>query len=117
MEKQNEKQKMKKPEPDLMLERTNRDPHGQLFYHPSILSMAITGAIIGGILLGFIAWMVADGAWSVVGLGQMSAGNRGPGAFFGFVVGSGIGGLFGGLLGIHSILRENRRVSEEKSRK
>lgn len=114
MEKQNEKQKMKKPEPDLMLERTNRDPHGQLFYHPSMLSMALTGAIIGGVLLGVIAWMVADGAWSVVGLGQMSAGNRGPGAFFGFVVGSGIGGLFGGLLGIRSTLRENKRVSEEK---
>ncbi|MDT0646444.1 hypothetical protein RM545_07070 [Zunongwangia sp. F260] len=65
--------------------------------------------VVGGVLHKFIAWMVADGVWSVVGLGQMSAGNRGQGAFFGFVEGSGIGGLFGSLLCISSTLRKNAK--------
>lgn len=95
----------KKPAPDLVLETTDRDPHGKLFYHSSILRFAVVGAIVGGAILAFVAWMVADGSWAVVGLGQMSAGNRGPGAFLGFVVGSGIGGLLGSLLGMRKMLR------------
>lgn len=83
------------------------------FYHKSILSLAVIGAIAGGIVMAFVAWMIADGAWSVVGLGQMSAGNRGPGAFFGFVVGSGIGGLAGALLGIHVTLLENKKIKRK----
>jgi hypothetical protein len=59
--------------------------------------------------------MLADGVWSVVGLGQMSAGNRDPGAFFGFVVGSRIGGLFGSLLCICSTLRKNaKKIKTQK---
>ncbi|NJW55052.1 hypothetical protein, partial [Salinimicrobium oceani] len=46
-----------------------------------------------------------DGSWAVVGLGQMSAGNRGPGAFLGFLVGSGIGGLLGAILGMRKMFR------------
>jgi hypothetical protein len=108
MEEEKDK-KMKKPSADFIIERTNRDPHGNLIYDPSMLSLAVVGAIIGGITVGFIAWMVADGAWAVVGLGQMSAGNRGPAAFLGFVIGSGIGGLFGSIMGIYRALRENRK--------
>ncbi|MEG9327242.1 hypothetical protein V6B16_04790 [Salinimicrobium catena] len=95
----------KKPGPDRVLPTIDRDPHGNLFYHPSIFTFAVIGAIVGGLIMAFVAWMVADGAWSVVGLGQMSAGNRGPGAFFGFVVGSGIGGLIGSLLGMRKMFR------------
>jgi hypothetical protein len=58
--------------------------------------------------------MLAVGVWSVVGLGQMSAGKPRSGSFFwlgcrNFVVGSGIGGLFGSRLGIRSTLRKNAK--------
>ncbi|AVR46570.1 hypothetical protein C7S20_15580 [Christiangramia fulva] len=112
----------KKPGPDLVLETTDRDPHGKLFYHPSIFTFAVIGAIVGGLIVAFLAWMVADGSWAVVGLGQMSSGNRGPGAFFGFVVGSGIGGLLGSVMGIRKMLRlspplhkENQQHKKEKN--
>lgn len=108
----------KKPSPDLVLETTNRDPHGNLFYHPSIFTFAVVGAIVGGLIVAFLAWMVADGSWAVVGLGQISSGNRGPGAFFGFVVGSGIGGLLGSVMGIRKMLRlPPQRHKENQHRK
>lgn len=97
--------KSNKMGPDLIVKTTDRDPHGNLFYHPSIFTFAVIGAITGGIIMAFVAWMVADGSWAVVGLGQMSAGNRGPGAFFGFLVGSGIGGLLGAILGMRKMFR------------
>ena len=97
--------KPKKMGPDLVVETIDRDPHGNLFYHPSIFTFAIVGAIIGGIIIAFVAWMIVDGSWAVVGLGQMAAGNRGPGAFFGFLVGSGIGGLIGAILGMRKMFR------------
>ncbi|WP_156879250.1 hypothetical protein [Salinimicrobium xinjiangense] len=103
----------KKPAPDLVLETTDRDPHGNLFYHPSIFTFAVAGAIIGGLIMAFLAWMIADGSWAVVGLGQMSAGNRGPGAFFGFVVGSGVGGLLGAILGMRKMFRLSSRHRDE----
>lgn len=98
-----EHEKNKKPGPDRVIETIDRDPHGNLFYHPSIFSFAVVGAVIGGLILAFGGWMVADGSWAVVGLGQMSSGNRGPGAFLGFVIGSGIGGLTGGVLGMRKM--------------
>jgi len=107
----------KKPAPDLMLETTDRDPHGNLFYHPSILKFALIGAVIGGAIMAFVGWMVANGNWAVVGLGQISAGNNGPAAFFGFVVGSGAGGLFGAICGMRKMFRlssRDKKVSQNQ---
>ena len=118
----NKHSKTKKMGPDLVVETTDRDPHGNVFYHSSIFTFAVIGAITGGIIVAFVAWMVADGSWAVVGLGQMSASNRGPGAFFGFLVGSGIGGLLGAILGMRKMFRlfpphknENQHHQPEKS--
>lgn len=105
MHNETEKKTGNKPGADYVLETTDRDPHGALIYHPSMLRWTVIGAIIGGVILAFVAWMVTDGAWSIVGLGQMASGNRGPGAFLGFVIGSGVGGLLGGIMAIRKVLR------------
>ncbi|MGK7391520.1 MAG: hypothetical protein ACNS60_14290 [Candidatus Cyclobacteriaceae bacterium M2_1C_046] len=85
---------------DLLVPMTDNDPNGNPVYHPMIGKGTLWGGIIGGILIGFVFWMIADGAWAVVGLGQLSSGGRGPAAFVGFCIGSGIGGLIGAVAGI-----------------
>lgn len=108
MEDNDQKKKMKKPEADFVLPETNLDPHGNLFYDPAIPKGATIGAVAGGIILGLVAWMMADGAWAIEGLGQLGAGNRGSGTFLGFVTGSAIGGLFGSLIGIRKMLQKKK---------
>lgn len=94
---------------DLLVPMTNNDPEGNPVYHPMIGKGALWGGIIGGVLIGFVFWMIADGAWAVVGLGQLSSGGRGPAAFMGFCIGSGIGGLIGATMGIFKMLRIQKK--------
>jgi hypothetical protein len=96
---------MKKPDADRLIKKTNKDPEENLFYHPSILHNTIAGAVIGGIILGAIAWMMAKGIIPVEGLGQMAASGLGATAFLGFVAGSAIGGLIGSVYGIFVMLK------------
>ncbi len=97
---------MKKPDADRLIKKTDKDPQENLFYHPSILRNAILGAVIGGIILGALAYMMAKGIIPIEGLGQISASGTGAAAFFGFITGSAIGGLFGSVYGIFAMLKE-----------
>ena len=89
---------------DLLIPMTNIDPDGNPVYHRKIGTGALWGGLIGGLFVGFIFWMIADGAWTVAGLGQMTSGGRGPAAFVGFSIGSGLGGLAGAVTGIFHML-------------
>jgi hypothetical protein len=97
---------MKKPDADRLIKKTNKDPEGSMFYHPSILHNTIAGAVTGGIIIGAIAWMMAKGIIPVEGLGQMAASGIGAAAFLGFVTGSAIGGLIGSVYGIFAMLKK-----------
>ncbi len=98
--------KLKKKGADRPVERTNRDPHGNLFYHSSIHKGAIAGGIIGGIIFAFIAYMLAAGNWAVTGLGQIAASGKDAATLFGFALGSAVGGLIGSIYGIVVMLNK-----------
>lgn len=97
---------MKKPDADRLIKKTNKDPQGNLFYHPSILRNAIFGAVVGGIILSTVVWLMAKGIISVEGLGQIAASGLSAAAFLGFITGSAIGGLFGSVYGVFAMLKE-----------
>lgn len=99
--------KLKKKGADRLIERTNRDPHGNLFYHSVIHKGAIAGGIIGGVIFAFIAYMFASGNWAVTGLGQIAASGNDAAIFFGFVLGSAAGALAGSIYGIVVMLNKN----------
>ena len=105
---QNEKHSdnMKKTGAERLIQRTNRDPHGKLFYHPAIHKGAIAGGIIGGVLLAFVAYMFSSGNWAITGLGQIAASGNEAAVFFGFVLGSAAGGLAGSIYGISVMLNK-----------
>ncbi|ARS38145.1 hypothetical protein [Pontibacter actiniarum] len=94
---------------DLLVPTLNTDPEGGPVYHPAIGKGALWGGLIGGVLVGALAWLVAAGVWPVVGLGQMAGGSYGAAAFMGFVLGSAVGGLIGSFIGINRMFRQYRR--------
>lgn len=97
-------QKNNKPEADLIVPTRDLDPEGKPIYHPAVGRGALWGGILGGILLGLVGWLVGSGIWPVAGLGQISSGSPGSAAFFGFVFGSGFGGLAGSINGLKYML-------------
>ncbi|MEX2336807.1 MAG: hypothetical protein WD555_06015 [Fulvivirga sp.] len=109
---QQHQQKSMMTEGDLLVPFQNKDPEGGPVYHPAIGKGALWGGIIGGILIGALAWLVASGAWPVVGLGQMAAGNYGAAAFMGFLMGSAVGGLTGSFIGINRMLKNHQKQKE-----
>jgi hypothetical protein len=104
MGKQEHKQ-MTKPDADRLISITNFDPNGNRIYHSIIKKGAIYGAVTGGILMGIVGYLLADGTWAIEGLGQMAAGGNDAATFFGFTVGSALGGLTGSLVGMYQMFR------------
>lgn len=100
---------MQKPEANLVVPKTNYDPEGGPVYHPAIGKGAFWGGLVGGILIGTLAWLIASGAWPVVGLGQLASGSYGAAAFLGFLIGSGIGGLIGSFIGMNKMFKDHRK--------
>ncbi len=97
------KNKHEKPDAQLLVPLVDHDPEGRLIYHPAIGRGTIWGGLIGGIIFGLLAWLVAEGAVPICGLGQLGAAGNGPAAFLGFSIGSGIGGLVGAVLGMRQL--------------
>lgn len=97
---------MKKPDADRLIKKTDKDPRENLFYHPSILRNAIVGAVLGAIIFGAIAWLMAKGIIPIEGLGQIAASGIGAASFLGIITGSSIGGLFGSVYGIFVMLKK-----------
>ncbi|SDM55220.1 hypothetical protein SAMN05421823_11597 [Catalinimonas alkaloidigena] len=94
----------KKPmDAQLLVPLLDYDPHQQRIYHPAIGKGAVVGGLLGGLLMALLTWGLAAGWWPVAGLGQLAAGGEGVAAFFGFVVGSSLGGLTGALAGLRKI--------------
>ncbi|WP_299761259.1 hypothetical protein [uncultured Pontibacter sp.] len=104
-------QNSKMTDGDLLVSTLNTDPEGGPIYHPAIGKGAFWGGLVGGVLVGTLAWLVASGVWPVVGLGQMAAGSYGAAAFMGFVLGSAVGGLIGSFMGISHMFRQHRKYS------
>lgn len=96
----------KKREEDLVVGYTNNGPHG-LVYDPIILRLALFGAAIGAITLGFVGYMVAEGRWPIVDLGQFSAVFPGTAMVTAAGVGVAIGGLIGALIGLHHMIKKS----------
>ena len=99
-----------KKDADLIVGYTNYDPEGHVVYHPAIMKMAIVWAVILGVLLGFVGYMVSSGAWPIRDLGQFATSGTAVGIFVGAVVGIALGGLIGALMGLHKMKRKSRDV-------
>lgn len=95
--KKEDRNKMKKPGADFILAKPDHDPHGNVFYHPSVLKYAVAGAVAVGIIFGIAGWLLASGIIAVEGLGQIAAGGKDAATFLGFVAGSAVGGLSGSI--------------------
>ncbi|WP_114779600.1 hypothetical protein [Botryobacter ruber] len=89
-----------KKDADLIVGYTNYDPEGHAVYHSAILKMAIIWAIVFGLILGFVGYMISSGAWPIRDLGQYATSGTAVGIFVGAVIGIALGGLIGALMGM-----------------
>lgn len=84
-------------------------------YDPSLLRWALWGALFGGLLLGWLGYELADGGWTVTGLGQWAASGTAVGATTGGGLGIALGGLLGALLALYR-MPPRRLHQHEQSR-
>lgn len=98
-----DKQMMKKTDADLIIPVRDEDPKGSTFYNKTTGKKILKGAFAGGIPMSIIFWLVASGNLPLTGLGQISSADFGAAAFLGFITGSAIGGLAGGISGLYKI--------------
>lgn len=101
------KKETSKSEEDLIVGYTNENPMGQPIYDPILLKFALIGALIFGILLGVISYMVARGTWPIQDFSQFSASEDWVAAITGAGIGIALGGLAGGILGLNTILKKH----------
>ena len=99
-----------KKDSDLIVGYTNYDPEGHVVYHPAILKMAILWAIVFGVILGFVGYMISSGVWPIRDFGQFATSGTAVGTFVGAVVGVALGGLIGALMGMHKMKRKSRNI-------
>ncbi|GAB3833843.1 hypothetical protein [Pontibacter rugosus] len=97
-----------KKDADLIVGYTNYDPEGHVVYHPAIMKMAIIWALVLGVILGFVGYMVSSGAWPIRDLGQYATSGTAVGIFVGAVTGIALGGLIGGLMGTSKMKRKSQ---------
>ena len=97
-----------KKDADLIVGYTNYDPEGHVVYHPAILKMALIWALVLGVILGFVGYMVSSGAWPIRDLGQYATSGTAVGTFVGAVIGIALGGLAGAIKGIHKMKRRSQ---------
>jgi small-conductance mechanosensitive channel len=97
--------KTNRKEEDFIVGYTDKNPKGQLIYHPLILNQALIWATVVGVVLGVLSYLVAYGTLPVADLGQFSASADWVAGITGFGVGIAIGGLAGGFVGLYKIMR------------
>ncbi|MCX2740843.1 hypothetical protein [Pontibacter anaerobius] len=97
-----------KKDADLIVGYTNYDPEGQAVYHPAIMKMAIIWAIVLGVILGYVGYMVSSGAWPIRDLGQYATSGTAVSFFVGAVTGIALGGLIGALIGMGKMKHKSR---------
>ncbi|MGI0105094.1 hypothetical protein [Salinimicrobium sp. WS361] len=98
----------KKREEDLKAGYANDGPQA-VIYRPVILYAALLGALIFGIALAIAGYLIAEGTWAIVDLGQISAPFSGTTAVTFGGVGVALGGLIGGLYGLSKMLKDQKK--------
>jgi len=86
---------------DLLVPIVDEQGAGRI-YDPSILRLTLAGALVGAVLLGWLAFAIAGGL-PVAGLGQFSAAGAGAATFTGAGIGLALGGLVGGLVALYRL--------------
>ena len=89
-------------EADLIVELRDT-AFGRVIYSRSIPRYTIVGALIGALLCGLVAWLIATGIWGVEHLGQFNASGEGWATFTGAGTGAALGGLIGSILAFRRI--------------
>ncbi|MCJ8163386.1 hypothetical protein MKJ04_00930 [Pontibacter sp. E15-1] len=96
-----------KKDAELVVGYVNHDPEGRPVYHPIIAKFTLIGAVFLGVLLGWLAYMVASGVWPIRDLGQFSASDNVVATFVGASVGVALGGLIGSIMGVFRMLHKS----------
>lgn len=76
---------------------------GRVVYHESIARSGLAGALLGALTLGFVAWLVASGLWSLRDIGQFAASGPAVATFTGAGLGAALGGLAGALFAVYRL--------------
>lgn len=97
-----------KREEDLKAGFANEGPHS-VIYRPIILHAALIGAVVMGLALGLMGYLIAEGSWAIVDMGQLSAPFPATTAITFGGVGVAIGGLIGSLYGLSQMLKTSRK--------
>lgn len=95
-------------EEDLKAGFSNEGPH-YVIYRPVILHAALIGAVVVGLALGLMGYLIAEGSWAIVDMGQLSATYAGTTAITFGGVGIALGGLIGGLYGLSHMLKTKNK--------
>lgn len=89
-------------EENLLVENLDETYEGRI-YHRSLGVYALAGFLAGGIILGFIAYLISTGSLPVSGFGQFSASGTAPAVTVGFGIGSAVGALAGGIIALNKL--------------
>lgn len=95
-----------KREKDLLVEKVDIFLE-RYIYSSDIPDGVIVGAVIGTVILGILAWLVAAGIWPMPYFGQFSASGDGVAAVVGAGVGAAIGGMIGGIIALLKLKKRN----------
>lgn len=77
-------------------------------YDRSLVMFSLLGALVGGVILGWLGYAIAEGGLPIPGLGQFAAAGWGVAAFVGAGVGVALGGLAGGLVALFRMPRAEK---------
>lgn len=107
------KKETSKREEDLIVGYRDEDPMGKPVYDPIILKMTLLWALLTGVVVGVLSYLVARGSLPIQDLGQFSASQDWVAGVTGAGVGIAIGGLIGGLTGLKRMLSEHKTSEEQ----
>ncbi|MDX5438557.1 MAG: hypothetical protein LPK03_15245, partial [Pontibacter sp.] len=67
-------------------------------------------AVVFGLILGFLGYMISSGAWPIRDFGQYATSGTAVGIFVGAVTGIALGGLIGALMGMGKMKHKSREM-------